>query len=133
MLRRFAAASASAARPATNGWNGPAMGRPTVAGRATGAVDRHPRPPARRTGWRKPFWRSAGRIRPGAAAKFGRAIDIGSGEPARPRRGKIAVVRRHQAQRARGDPEDLAIGDAVVVAWDRVDDELTLPIWEVAR
>ena len=32
-----------------------------------------------------------------------------------------------------GDPEDLAIGDAVVVGWDRVDDELTLPIWELLR
>ena len=29
----------------------------------------------------------------------------------------------------RGNPEDLAIGDPVVVGWDRVDDELTLPIW----
>jgi uncharacterized OB-fold protein len=33
----------------------------------------------------------------------------------------------------RGNPEDLAIGDPVVVGWDKVDDELTLPIWEVAR
>ena len=33
----------------------------------------------------------------------------------------------------RGNPEDLAIGDPVVVAWDEVDDELTLPIWELAR
>ena len=33
----------------------------------------------------------------------------------------------------RGNPEDLAIGDPVVVGWDEVDDELTLPIWEVAR
>ena len=33
----------------------------------------------------------------------------------------------------RGNPEDLAIGDAVVVGWDRVDDELTLPVWELAR
>jgi uncharacterized OB-fold protein len=33
----------------------------------------------------------------------------------------------------RGNPEDLAIGDAVVIGWDKVDDELTLPIWEVAR
>ncbi|MCW2846350.1 MAG: hypothetical protein JWR90_324 [Marmoricola sp.] len=33
----------------------------------------------------------------------------------------------------RGNPEDLAVGDPVVVGWDKVDDELTLPIWEVAR
>ena len=33
----------------------------------------------------------------------------------------------------RGNPEDLAIGDPVVVGWDEVDDELTLPIWELAR
>jgi uncharacterized OB-fold protein len=33
----------------------------------------------------------------------------------------------------RGNPEDLAIGDAVVVGWDIVDDDLTLPIWEVVR
>jgi uncharacterized OB-fold protein len=33
----------------------------------------------------------------------------------------------------RGNPEDLSIGDPVVVGWDQVDDELTLPIWEVAR
>ena len=33
----------------------------------------------------------------------------------------------------RGNPEDLAIGDPVVVGWDRVDDDLTLPIWELAR
>ena len=33
----------------------------------------------------------------------------------------------------RGNPEDLAIGDPVVVGWDKVDDELTLPIWELAR
>ncbi|MBV9832452.1 MAG: OB-fold domain-containing protein [Marmoricola sp.] len=33
----------------------------------------------------------------------------------------------------RGNPEDLAIGDEVVVGWDRVDDDLTLPIWEVVR
>jgi len=33
----------------------------------------------------------------------------------------------------RGNPEDLAIGDPVVVDWDKVDDELTLPIWEVTR
>ena len=33
-----------------------------------------------------------------------------------------------------GDPEDLAIGDARASSdWDRVDDELTLPIWEAAR
>ena len=32
-----------------------------------------------------------------------------------------------------GNPEDLAIGDPVVVAWDLVDDELNLPIWELAR
>jgi uncharacterized OB-fold protein len=39
---------------------------------------------------------------------------------------------RHVAD-VRGNPEDLAIGDSVVVGWDRVDDELTLPIWELAR
>jgi uncharacterized OB-fold protein len=33
----------------------------------------------------------------------------------------------------RGNPEDLSIGDPVVVGWDQVDDSLTLPIWEVAR
>ena len=33
----------------------------------------------------------------------------------------------------RGNPEDLAIGDSVVVGWDQVGDDLTLPIWEVAR
>jgi uncharacterized OB-fold protein len=33
----------------------------------------------------------------------------------------------------RGNTDDLAIGDPVVVAWDKVDDELTLPIWELAR
>jgi uncharacterized OB-fold protein len=32
-----------------------------------------------------------------------------------------------------GAPEDLAIGDAVVVGFDRLDDETTLPTWEVVR
>jgi uncharacterized OB-fold protein len=49
----------------------------------------------------------------------------------------IALVELDEGVRfvadVRGNPEDLAIGDPVVVAWDRVDDELTLPIWEVAR
>jgi uncharacterized protein len=49
----------------------------------------------------------------------------------------IALVELEEGLRfvadVRGNPEDLAIGDAVVVAWDRVDDELTLPIWEVTR
>jgi 3-oxo-4,17-pregnadiene-20-carboxyl-CoA hydratase alpha subunit len=31
----------------------------------------------------------------------------------------------------RGNPEDLAIGDPVVIGWDEVDDELTLPIWDL--
>ena len=49
----------------------------------------------------------------------------------------IALVELEEGVRlvadVRGNPEDLAIGDAVVVGCDRVDDELTLPIWEVAR
>ncbi len=49
----------------------------------------------------------------------------------------IALVELEEGVRfvadVRSNPEDLAIGDAVVVAWDRVDDELTLPIWELAR
>ena len=49
----------------------------------------------------------------------------------------IALVELEEGVRfvadVRGNPEDLAIGDDVVVAWDQVDDELTLPIWEVAR
>jgi uncharacterized OB-fold protein len=49
----------------------------------------------------------------------------------------IALVELEEGVRfvadVRGNPEDLAIGDPVVVGWDRVDDELTLPIWEVDR
>ena len=49
----------------------------------------------------------------------------------------IALVELDEGVRfvadVRGNPEDLAIGDAVVVDWDKVDDELTLPIWEVVR
>jgi uncharacterized OB-fold protein len=49
----------------------------------------------------------------------------------------IALVELDEGVRfvadVRGNPEDLAIGDPVVVGWDRVDDDLTLPIWEVAR
>jgi uncharacterized OB-fold protein len=49
----------------------------------------------------------------------------------------IALVELDEGVRfvadVRGNPEDLAIGDQVVVGWDKVDDELTLPIWEVAR
>ncbi len=49
----------------------------------------------------------------------------------------IALVELEEGVRfvadVRGDPEDLAIGDSVTVGWDRVDDELTLPIWEVVR
>jgi uncharacterized OB-fold protein len=55
----------------------------------------------------------------------------------------IALVELEESRQARspirvvadvrGNPEDLAIGDPVVVGWDKVDDELTLPIWEVAR
>ncbi len=49
----------------------------------------------------------------------------------------IALVELEEGVRfvadVRGNPEDLSIGDPVVVAWDQVDDELTLPIWEVAR
>jgi uncharacterized OB-fold protein len=49
----------------------------------------------------------------------------------------IALVELEEGVRfvadVRGNPEDLAIGDAVVVGWDQVDDELTLPIWELAR
>jgi uncharacterized OB-fold protein len=53
----------------------------------------------------------------------------------------IALVELEEFRRAqppirfvadvRGNPEDLAIGDAVVVGWDKVDDELTLPIWDL--
>ncbi len=46
----------------------------------------------------------------------------------------IALVELEEGVRfvadVRGNPEDLAIGDQVVVGWDEVDDELTLPIWE---
>ena len=49
----------------------------------------------------------------------------------------IALVELEEGVRfvadVRGNPEDLAIGDPVVVGWDPVDDELTLPIWEVVR
>jgi uncharacterized protein len=49
----------------------------------------------------------------------------------------IALVELEEGVRfvadVRGNPEDLAIGDPVVVGWDAVDDELTLPIWELAR
>jgi uncharacterized OB-fold protein len=49
----------------------------------------------------------------------------------------IALVELEEGVRVvadvRGNPEDLAIGDPVVVAWDEVDDELTLPIWELVR
>ena len=49
----------------------------------------------------------------------------------------IALVELEEGARfvadVRGNPEDLAIGDPVVVGWDEVDDELTLPIWEVVR
>ena len=49
----------------------------------------------------------------------------------------IALVELEEGVRfvadVRGNPEDLAIGDSVVVGWDRVDDELTLPVWEVRR
>ena len=49
----------------------------------------------------------------------------------------IALVELEEGVRfvadVRGNPEDLAIGDPVVVGWDRVDDDLTLPIWELAR
>jgi uncharacterized OB-fold protein len=45
----------------------------------------------------------------------------------------IALVELEEGVRfvadVRGNPEGLAIGDPVVVGWDRVDDELTLPIW----
>ncbi len=48
----------------------------------------------------------------------------------------IALVELEEGVRfvadVRGNPEDLAIGDAVVVGWDEIDDELTLPIWELA-
>ena len=30
-------------------------------------------------------------------------------------------------------PEQIAIGDAVVAGFDRLDDETTLPTWEVVR
>ncbi len=55
----------------------------------------------------------------------------------------IALVELEESRQARspirfvadvrGDSDDLAIGDSVVVGWDQVDDELTLPIWELAR
>jgi uncharacterized OB-fold protein len=49
----------------------------------------------------------------------------------------VALVELEEGVRlvadVRGNPEDLAIGDPVVVGWDKVDDELTLPIWELAR
>ena len=55
----------------------------------------------------------------------------------------IALVELEESRKARSpirvvadvrsNPEDLAIGDPVVVGWDKVDDELTLPIWELAR
>jgi uncharacterized OB-fold protein len=49
----------------------------------------------------------------------------------------IALVELEEGVRfvadVRGNPEDLAIGDPVVVGWDEVDDELTLPIWELVR
>jgi uncharacterized protein len=49
----------------------------------------------------------------------------------------IALVELEEGVRfvadVRGNPEELAIGDAVVVGWDMVDDELTLPIWELVR
>ena len=55
----------------------------------------------------------------------------------------IALVELEESRQARspirvvadvrGNPADLAIGDPVVVGWDTVDDELTLPIWELAR
>jgi uncharacterized OB-fold protein len=49
----------------------------------------------------------------------------------------IALVELEEGVRivadVRGNPEDLAIGDSAVVGWDRVDDELTLPVWEVVR
>jgi uncharacterized OB-fold protein len=32
-----------------------------------------------------------------------------------------------------GEPESVSIGDAVRVGFDRVDDDLTLPVWEVVR
>jgi uncharacterized OB-fold protein len=32
-----------------------------------------------------------------------------------------------------GAPESIAIGDAVQVGFDRIDDELTLPVWELVR
>ena len=47
----------------------------------------------------------------------------------------IALVELEEGVRmvadVRGAPESLAIGDAVEVAFDRVDDDLTLPVWEV--
>jgi uncharacterized OB-fold protein len=55
----------------------------------------------------------------------------------------IALVELEESRQARSpirfvadvrsSPKDLAIGDPVVVGWDRVDDELTLPIWELDR
>lgn len=55
----------------------------------------------------------------------------------------IALVELEESRQARSpirvvadvrsNPEDLAIGDPVVVGWDEVDDGLTLPIWELAR
>jgi uncharacterized OB-fold protein len=47
----------------------------------------------------------------------------------------IALVELEEGVRfvadVRGNPQDLAIGDPVVVDWDEVDDELTLPIWDL--
>ncbi len=49
----------------------------------------------------------------------------------------IALVELEEGVRmvadVRGEPQDLAIGDTVRVAFDTVDDELTLPVWEVLR
>ncbi len=49
----------------------------------------------------------------------------------------IALVELEEGVRMVADvlapPESLAIGDTVQVAFDRIDDELTLPVWEVVR
>jgi uncharacterized OB-fold protein len=49
----------------------------------------------------------------------------------------IALVELEEGVRmvadVQGPPESLAIGDAVVARFDRIDDELTLPVWEVVR
>jgi uncharacterized OB-fold protein len=49
----------------------------------------------------------------------------------------IALVELEEGLRVvadvRGNPEDLAIGDSVVVGFDRLDDDTTLPIWELVR